>query len=90
MAQATPRCASRAAICVCVSLCVCVCVPYQDPHFKTANHRRRIINTPLVTEYAYLLAPGGWLYTITDVEELGKWMVRLIYTHTHAHTHTQA
>ena len=47
----------------------------QDPHFKAANHRRRIINTTLVTEYAYLLAPGGWLYTITDVEDLGNWMV---------------
>jgi len=48
----------------------------QDPHFKVANHRRRIINTTLVTEYAYFLAPGGWLYTITDVEDLGNWMVR--------------
>ena len=47
----------------------------QDPHFKTANHRRRIINTTLITEYAYLLAPGGMLYTITDVQELGDWMV---------------
>lgn len=47
----------------------------QDPHFKAANHRRRIVNTSLVTEYAHLLAPGGWLYTITDVQELGVWMV---------------
>jgi hypothetical protein len=47
----------------------------QDPHFKASNHRRRIINTTLITEYAYLLAPGGMLYTITDVEELGNWMV---------------
>jgi tRNA (guanine-N7-)-methyltransferase len=47
----------------------------QDPHFKAANHRRRIITTTLLTEYAFLLAPGGWLYTITDVEELGQWMV---------------
>lgn len=48
---------------------------HQDPHFKTANHRRRIINTTLITEYAYLMAPGGMLYTITDVKELGEWMV---------------
>jgi len=47
---------------------------FPDPHFKAANHRRRIINTTLVTEYAYLMAPGGWLYTITDVEDLGNWM----------------
>ena len=47
----------------------------QDPHFKASNHRRRIINSSLLTEYAFVLAPGGLLYTITDVEELGIWMV---------------
>jgi tRNA (guanine-N7-)-methyltransferase len=54
----------------------CLRPAQQDPHFKTANHRRRIINTNLLTEYAYLLAPGALLYTITDVQELGEWMVR--------------
>lgn len=47
----------------------------QDPHFKVANHRRRIIQPTLLTEYAHIMAPGGWLYTITDVPELGEWMV---------------
>lgn len=47
---------------------------FPDPHFKVANHRRRIINTGLITEYAYVLAPGGMLYTISDVPELGQWM----------------
>jgi hypothetical protein len=47
----------------------------QDPHFKAANHRRRIIQRTLLTEYAYLLRPGGLLYTITDVEDLGNWQV---------------
>eukprot|EP00798_Chlamydomonas_sp_ICE-L_P007848 gene7848-1054_t len=47
---------------------------FPDPHFKASNHRRRIINTSLITEYAYLTAPGGMLYTITDVKELGDWM----------------
>lgn len=46
---------------------------FADPHFKAANHRRRIIQTTLLAEYAYVLAPGGRLYTITDVEELGVW-----------------
>lgn len=55
-------------------LCCCCSSP-QDPHFKASNHRRRIINTSLITEYAYVLAPGGMLYTITDVQELGEWMV---------------
>jgi tRNA (guanine-N7-)-methyltransferase len=40
-----------------------------------ANHRRRIIQPTLLTEYAHIMAPGGWLYTITDVPELGEWMV---------------
>ncbi len=51
--------------------------PEQDPHFKASNHRRRIIQRTLLAEYAYLLRPGGLLYTITDVEDLGNWQVRL-------------
>lgn len=47
----------------------------QDPHFKASNHRRRIIQPTLLTEYAHIMASGGWLYTITDVPELGEWMV---------------
>lgn len=51
---------------------------WQDPHFKASKHRRRIIQHTLLAEYAYLLAPGGLLYTITDVEDLGNWMVRSV------------
>ena len=47
---------------------------FPDPHFKASNHRRRIISTTLLDEYAYFLGRGGTLYTITDVEELGDWM----------------
>lgn len=54
---------------------------FPDPHFKQANFRRRIINTSLITEYAYLLAPGGWIYTITDVPELGTWMREKLAAH---------
>lgn len=57
------------------ALMCCLVSVLQDPHFKAANHRRRIINTNLLTEYAYVLTPGGMLYTITDVPELGEWMV---------------
>ena len=35
---------------------------------QATNHRRRIIQTTLLAEYAYLLAVGGMLYTITDVQ----------------------
>ena len=51
--------------------------PLQDPHFKVANHRRRIVQATLLDEYAFLLQPGGILYTITDVEDLADWMVSL-------------
>ncbi|KAL3678184.1 hypothetical protein R1sor_021140 [Riccia sorocarpa] len=47
---------------------------FPDPHFKEKNHRRRIISQTLLAEYAYILAVGGIIYTITDVEELGEWM----------------
>ncbi len=46
----------------------------QDPHFKASTHRRRIISRAQLADYAYLLAPGGMLYTITDVPELGAWI----------------
>ncbi|KAI5295872.1 tRNA (guanine-N(7)-)-methyltransferase (tRNA(m7G46)-methyltransferase) [Ascosphaera acerosa] len=50
-----------------------ICFP--DPHFKARKHKARIISASLNAEYAYVLRPGGRLYTITDVEELHHWMV---------------
>ncbi|OMP88124.1 tRNA (guanine-N(7)-)-methyltransferase [Diplodia seriata] len=50
-----------------------LCFP--DPHFKARKHKARIVSTTLNTEYAYVLRPGGIVYTITDVEDLHKWMV---------------
>lgn len=50
---------------------------FPDPHFKRANHPRRIITDRLLAQYAYLLAPDvGRLYCITDVKELHDWHVR--------------
>ncbi|WIA18882.1 hypothetical protein OEZ85_003555 [Tetradesmus obliquus] len=54
---------------------------FPDPHFKVANHRRRIIQPCLLTEYAHIMAPGGWLYTITDVPELGEWILSKLEAH---------
>ncbi|RQM11998.1 hypothetical protein B5M09_001415 [Aphanomyces astaci] len=48
---------------------------FPDPQFKQRNHRRRIVNTHLLAEYAYLIPEGGILYTITDVEDLHNWHV---------------
>lgn len=51
-----------------------LCFP--DPHFKARKHKARIVSSTLNAEYAYVLRPGeGRVYTITDVEDLHRWMV---------------
>lgn len=35
-----------------------MCFLYPDPHFKRSKHKWRIINTALLTEYAYCLREG--------------------------------
>ena len=47
---------------------------FPDPHFKTRKHKARIISPTLLAEYAYVLKPGGIVYTITDVKDLHEWM----------------
>ena len=47
---------------------------FPDPHFKQRKHKARIISPTLLAEYAYVLRPGGVVYTITDVEDLHTWM----------------
>ena len=49
-------------------------VLFPDPHFKKANHRRRVLATAFIPLYAYCLRVGGMLYTVTDVKELAEWM----------------
>lgn len=51
-----------------------ICFP--DPHFKMRKHKARIISETLNAEYAYVLRPGGFMYTITDVEEYHHWILR--------------
>lgn len=51
-----------------------ICFP--DPHFKARKHKARIISETLNAEYAYVLRPGGLLYTITDVEEYHHWVLK--------------
>ncbi|XP_017884977.1 tRNA (guanine-N(7)-)-methyltransferase [Ceratina calcarata] len=48
---------------------------YPDPHFKKSKHKWRIINKTLLAEYAYVLAEGAIVYTVTDVKDLHEWMV---------------
>lgn len=56
-----------------------LCFP--DPHFKARKHKARIVSTTLNSEYAYVLRPGGKIYTITDVEDLHNWMVEHLAGH---------
>jgi tRNA (guanine-N7-)-methyltransferase len=49
-----------------------LCFP--DPHFKARKHKARIVSATLTAEYAYVLKPGGIVYTITDVQDLHEWM----------------
>jgi len=54
---------------------------FPDPHFKRSKHKSRIITPALLSQYAYVLRPGGKLYHITDVEDLHEWM----YKHCNEH-----
>ena len=56
-----------------------VCFP--DPHFKARKHKQRIVSASLNSEYAYVLRPGGVVYTITDVPDLHEWMVQHFDAH---------
>lgn len=47
---------------------------FPDPHFKSRKHKARIISPTLLAEYAYVMRPGGIVYTITDVRDLRDWM----------------
>lgn len=54
---------------------------FPDPHFKKKKHKARIISHTLLAEYAFVLAPGGLLYTATDVKDLHDWMVEKLEAH---------
>ncbi|KAJ3122505.1 tRNA (guanine-N(7)-)-methyltransferase (tRNA(m7G46)-methyltransferase) [Physocladia obscura] len=54
---------------------------FPDPHFKKKKHKARIITPQLVAEYAYILKPGGIIYTVTDVRDLHDWMVKHLDAH---------
>jgi tRNA (guanine-N7-)-methyltransferase len=54
---------------------------FPDPHFKKKKHKARIITPQLLCEYAYVLRPGGILYTATDVRDLHEWMVEHLDNH---------
>ncbi|KAJ3255586.1 tRNA (guanine-N(7)-)-methyltransferase (tRNA(m7G46)-methyltransferase) [Chytriomyces hyalinus] len=54
---------------------------FPDPHFKKKKHKARIITPQLLAEYAFILKPGGIIYTVTDVRDLHEWMVKHLDAH---------
>lgn len=54
---------------------------FPDPHFKKRKHRWRIISPTLLAEYAFVLAEGALVYTISDVLDLHLWMVKHFTQH---------
>ncbi|KAG7210900.1 hypothetical protein KM043_016278 [Ampulex compressa] len=54
---------------------------YPDPHFKRSKHKWRIINKTLLAEYAYVLAHGAIVYTVTDVKDLHEWINQHFHDH---------
>ncbi|KAL8721691.1 MAG: hypothetical protein Q9225_001691 [Loekoesia sp. 1 TL-2023] len=56
-----------------------LCFP--DPHFKARKHKARIVSLTLNSEYAFVMKPGGVVYTITDVEDLHKWILQHFEEH---------
>lgn len=54
---------------------------FPDPHFKAKNHRRRIVSTALLAEYAYVLKPDGLIYCVTDVQQLHQWHLEKLQAH---------
>jgi tRNA (guanine-N7-)-methyltransferase len=54
---------------------------FPDPHFKRANHRRRVISSHTLDMFAHALREGGLAYTITDVLDLHEWMVKHFSEH---------
>ena len=54
---------------------------FPDPHFKRKKHKARIISPTLLSEYAWVMRPGGLLYTATDVPDLHEWMKSHLNAH---------
>ncbi|RSH95659.1 tRNA (guanine-N(7)-)-methyltransferase (tRNA(m7G46)-methyltransferase) [Saitozyma podzolica] len=49
------------------------------PNFFAKGQLSKI--TSLLAEYAYVLRPGGILYTVTDVKDLHEWMASHLHKH---------
>jgi tRNA (guanine-N7-)-methyltransferase len=51
---------------------------YPDPWPKKRHHKRRLMRPGIVELLVSRLAPGGYLYFVTDVEEYAAWTLDLL------------
>lgn len=58
-----------------------ITIMFPDPQFKRSHAQRRIVTGPLVTEYAYYLKDGGYLFICTDVQDLFTYMSGILDQH---------
>lgn len=52
-----------------------------EQKLTTSLHMNGYIRSTLLSEYAYVLRPGGIIYTISDVKDLHLWMVKHLDAH---------
>jgi tRNA (guanine-N7-)-methyltransferase len=51
---------------------------YPDPWPKKRHHKRRLIREGLAELLASRIAPGGYLYFVTDIEEYALWSLEVL------------
>ena len=51
---------------------------FPDPWPKKKHHKRRLIQSDLVSLLARKLKTGGYLYLVTDWEEYAEWMMEIL------------
>lgn len=51
---------------------------YPDPWPKKRHHKRRLLRPGLIDLLISRLAPGGYLYFVTDVEDYAVWSLELL------------
>lgn len=51
----------------------CLYVLYPDPWPKPRHHKRRLIQFPVLAEFARVLKPGGTFRFATDIEDYANW-----------------
>jgi tRNA (guanine-N7-)-methyltransferase len=56
-------------------------VYFPDPWWKKRHHKRRVFTPEFVAECARVLAPGGQLLAVTDVEEYSRVIADLLAGH---------